>query len=116
MSEGISLHQVCHDAIYLDRTFNAGQFLQSLDRIHRLGLDPAIDTTIYFLMTRDTIDEAVNGRVERKATNLGTMLDDPGLATMALPDDEDYGSPLDVGDDADIAVLFAHLRGDNDAA
>ena len=52
MSEGISLHQVCHDAIYLDRTFNAGQFLQSVDRIHRLGLDPAIDTTIYFLMTR----------------------------------------------------------------
>lgn len=116
MSEGISLHQVCHDAIYLDRTFNAGQFLQSVDRIHRLGLDPAIDTTIYFLMTRDTIDETVNGRVERKAKSLGTMLDDPGLATMALPDDEDYGNPIDVGDDADIAVLFAHLRGEDDPA
>jgi hypothetical protein len=113
MSEGISLHQVCHDAIYLDRTFNAGQFLQSVDRIHRLGLDPSIDTTIYFLMTRDTIDEEVNRRVERKAQNLGTMLDDPGLATMALPDDEDYGSPIDVGDVDDIAALFAHLRGDD---
>lgn len=116
MSEGISLHQVCHDAIYLDRTFNAGQFLQSVDRIHRLGLDPSVDTTIYFLITRDTIDESVNSRVERKAKNLGTMLDDPGLATMALPDDEDYGSPIDVGDDADIAALFAHLRGEHDVA
>jgi len=115
MSEGISLHQVCHDAIYLDRTFNAGQFLQSVDRIHRLGLDPAIDTTIYFLETQNTIDQTVNARVERKARNLGTMLDDPGLATMALPDDEDYGSPIDVGDNDDIAALFAHLRGEPDA-
>lgn len=115
MSEGISLHQVCHDAIYLDRTFNAGQFLQSVDRIHRLGLDPAIDTTIYFLETQNTIDQTVNARVERKARNLGTMLDDPGLATMALPDDEDYGSPIDVGDNDDIAALFAHLRGEADA-
>lgn len=116
MSEGISLHQVCHDAIYLDRTFNAGQFLQSVDRIHRLGLDPDVDTTIYFLLTLDTIDETVDRRVERKARNLGTMLDDPGLATMALPDDEDYGAPIDVGDDADIAELFAHLRGDDDSS
>ena len=36
VGEGISLHHVCHDAIYLERTFNAGQYLQSVDRIHRL--------------------------------------------------------------------------------
>ena len=111
MSEGISLHQVCHDAIYLDRTFNAGQYLQSIDRIHRLGLPADTETTIYILLTLDTIDESVDSRVALKARNLGTMLDDPGIATMALPDDEDYGSPIDAGDDADIAALFAHLRG-----
>ena len=37
-AEGISLHTVCHHAIYLDRNYNAAQFLQSMDRIHRLGL------------------------------------------------------------------------------
>ena len=26
--EGISLHEVCHHAIYLDRTFHATQFMQ----------------------------------------------------------------------------------------
>lgn len=116
MSEGISLHLVCHDAIYLDRTFNAGQFLQSVDRIHRLGLSPDVETRIYFLMTEDTIDESVDARVSHKAKNLGTMLDDPGIATMALPDDEDYGSPIDPGDEADIGALFAHLRGESDDA
>jgi hypothetical protein len=115
MSEGISLHLTCHDAIYLDRTFNAGQYLQSIDRIHRLGLDRSVKTTIYTLLAKDTIDEAVDARVALKARNLGTMLDDPGIATMALPDDEDYGSPIDAGDDKDIAALFAHLRRTADA-
>jgi hypothetical protein len=112
MGEGVSLHQVCHDAIYLDRTFNAGQYLQSVDRIHRLGLPPDVDTNITFLITADTIDEVVASRIVVKATNLGVMLDDPSIATMALPDDDDVGAPIDVGDDGDIAALFAHLRGD----
>lgn len=115
MSEGISLHIECHDAIYLDRTFNAGQYLQSVDRIHRLGLPLGTETRITLLVTAETIDNAVGRRVEHKAKNLGTMLDDPGIAPMALPDDEDYGSPVDTGDDADVAALFAHLRGDDDA-
>src|SRR5439155_10611516 len=36
--EGISLHHVCHNAIYVGRTFNAAHYLQSRHRIHRLGL------------------------------------------------------------------------------
>jgi hypothetical protein len=114
MGEGVSLHQVCHDMIYLERTFNAGQYLQSVDRIHRLGLERSTETNIYFLITEGTIDEAVSARVELKSTNLGTMLDDPAIATMALPDEEDVGDPIDVGDHGDIAALFAHLRGEPD--
>jgi SNF2 family DNA or RNA helicase len=111
LGEGVSLHQVCHDAIYLERTFNAGQYLQSVDRIHRLGLAPDVETTIYFLVTEETIDELVARRIEIKAKNLGTMLDDPAIATMALPDADDVGDPIDVGDSGDIAALFDHLRG-----
>jgi hypothetical protein len=111
-SEGLSLHHICHDAIYLERTFNAGQYLQSVDRIHRLGLPPGTETRVTFLVSVGTIDALVASRVERKAWLLGEMLDDPDIATMALPDDEDYGSPIDAGDPEDIAALFAHLRGE----
>ncbi len=111
MSEGVSLHHECHDAIYLERTFNAGQYLQSIDRIHRLGLAPDQETRITFLLTSDTIDEIVDGRVRVKAERLAEMLDDPNLATVALPDDEDVGAPIDDGED--IAALFAHLRGEH---
>jgi SNF2 family DNA or RNA helicase len=108
-SEGVSLHEVCHDAIYLERTFNAGQYLQSIDRIHRLGMSPDQDTQITFLVMSNTIDEVVDGRVREKAERLGDMLNDPDIVTMALPDDEDYGPAID--SEADIAVLLAHLRG-----
>jgi SNF2 family DNA or RNA helicase len=111
--EGISLHQVCHRAIYLDRTFNAGQFLQSVDRIHRLGLDREKETTIKLLVSEGTIDEVVDQRVFTKAERLGEMLDDPSILEMALPDDEDYGQPLDSVEDMD--ALLRHLRGDGDA-
>lgn len=110
MSEGVSLHQVCHDAIYLDRTFNAGQYLQSIDRIHRLGLAPGQETRITFLLTTGTVDEVIDSRIKEKAERLGEMLDDPDLSTMALPSEEDYGPALDSA--ADMVALFAHLRGD----
>lgn len=110
MSEGVSLHQICHDAIYLDRTFNAGQYLQSVDRIHRLGLAPGQETRITFLLTSGTIDEVIDSRIREKAERLGEMLDDPDVSTMALPSDEDYGPALDSA--ADVVALFAHLRGE----
>lgn len=106
MSEGVSLHDACHDAIYADRTFNAGQYLQSLDRIHRLGLPPGTETTITFLVCRSTIDEGVGDRVEVKAKRLAELLSDPALVTMALPDEEAHGEWID-SDDSN--VLFAHL-------
>lgn len=111
MSEGVSLHQVCNDAVYLDRTFNAGQYLQSLDRIHRLGLSPDATTNISFLLTTGTIDEVIDVRIREKALRLGEMLDDPDLTTMALPSDEDYGPAIETDDD--LVALFAHLRGDH---
>lgn len=109
-SEGVSLHKHCHDAIYLDRTFNAGHYLQSIDRIHRLGM-PKVDTRITFLVTLETIDVTVNQRVKEKAETLGGILSDADVATMALPEDDDFESVIDTGDD--IEALFAHLRGED---
>src|SRR3546814_10790138 len=35
VGESISLHKACRTAIYFDRAFNAGRYIQSKDRIHR---------------------------------------------------------------------------------
>jgi SNF2 family DNA or RNA helicase len=107
LAEGVSLHHTCHDAVYVDRTFNAGQYLQSLDRIHRLGLRPDAETRIYLLTARGTIDERVQRRVEEKMRRLARMLDDPSLVNMALPDDEDFGGVID--DEADLDEILRHL-------
>ncbi len=111
VGEGVSLHHHCNDAVYLDRTFNAGQYLQSLDRIHRLGLAPEVTTRITVLVTPGTIDDVVAQRVGEKTQRLGAMLDDPDIVTMALPDEDDVGAPFEAGDIADVHALFAHLRG-----
>jgi len=37
VAESISLHKGCHNAIYLERDYNCSSFLQSKDRIHRVG-------------------------------------------------------------------------------
>jgi len=74
-AESISLHKVCRDAIYLDRTFNCGQYMQSLDRIHRLGLSPDETVTYYLLIARKTIDETVDRRLEVKERNMLQLLD-----------------------------------------
>ncbi|MDN4473463.1 DEAD/DEAH box helicase [Demequina zhanjiangensis] len=108
MSEGISLHHWCHDAIYIDRTFNAGQYLQSLDRIHRLGLPEDTETRVTILTASSTIDDRVNSRVEDKTRRLALMLNDPALTQMALPDDDDTGDVID--DMLDLAEVMEHLR------
>ena len=106
MSEGVSLHHHCHDAIYVDRTFNAGQYLQSIDRIHRLGLAPGTQTRIRFLVCRETVDETVDERIRIKAERLAVMLSDTSLVTMALPDEEAYGEWVEPDD---LDVLLQHL-------
>jgi hypothetical protein len=107
MAEGISLHHHCHDAVYIERTFNAGQYLQSLDRIHRLGLGADEETRVTLLVSSSSIDERVHRRLEDKTRLLAAMLADPGLARMSLPDEDDPGVALDSS--LDLAEVLAHL-------
>ncbi len=114
IGEGISLHQVCHDAIYLERTFNAGHYLQSVDRIHRLGLKPDTETRVTILSSTDTIDETVEMRVREKTDRLGTLLQDSGLSVMSLPATPEEGLDGESGlgvDDSDYALVARHLAG-----
>jgi SNF2 family DNA or RNA helicase len=108
LGEGISLHHECHDAIYIDRSFAAGQFLQSLDRIHRLGLLPDTATHVTVLAARDTIDEVVEQRLRIKLEFLGTILDDPAVQELAdLAEEPPVGGGLD---QQDLQALMGHFR------
>ncbi|MFJ8376750.1 DEAD/DEAH box helicase [Streptomyces sp. NPDC094461] len=108
LGEGISLHHDCHDAVYVDRDFAAGRFLQSLDRIHRLGLAPETETRITVLASAGSIDEVVEQRLGDKLLFMGRILDDPTVQELADLDDEPaIGGGLD---HRDLQALMGHLR------
>jgi SNF2 family DNA or RNA helicase len=97
--EGISLHTVCHDAIYLDRSYVSTHYLQSIDRIHRLGLAPDVETNIYIYQTKapaglGSIDLSVSRRLAAKLRNLQMLLEDPDLHQLAF-DEETADDPVD---------------------
>jgi SNF2 family DNA or RNA helicase len=107
LGEGISLHHVCHDAVYVDRDFMAGRFLQSLDRIHRLGLAPGTDTRVTVLAARDTVDQVVEVRLDQKLEFMGRILDDPTVQQLAdLEEEPSVAAGLAP---SDIEVLLRHM-------
>ena len=92
-SEGISLHKACHHAIYVDRTYNAAHYLQSRDRIHRLGIPQGTETHIYILesvVPRNvgSIDRSVSRRMSQKLRIMHEALDDFDLQKLALDEEE----------------------------
>ena len=111
LGEGISLHQQCHTAIYVDRTYNAGLYLQSVDRIHRLGLSPDQKTSIFLLESAGTIDQNVSSRLEIKIGRLASALKDPGLPLVSLPNDDHQFVIDELGDldSYDAHDLYSHL-------
>ena len=78
-SESISLHRACQNAVYLDRTYDAALFLQSIDRIHRLGLPEDADVTVHILQStvdnEETIDHLVDASLLTKQAAMEALLD-----------------------------------------
>lgn len=114
--EGISLHTVCHEALYLDRSYVSTHFLQSIDRIHRLGLDPNEITNVHIFQTRapqglGCIDHSVSRRLATKVRAMQQLLDDRDLHQIAL-DEENAEEPVDYDVDLqDIVDLVEELEG-----
>lgn len=80
VSESISLHKACHNAIYIERSFNAAHFIQSKDRIHRYGLPDGIETNYYYLVSENSIDETIDERLSIKEKRLIEIME-----TMPIP-------------------------------
>jgi SNF2 family DNA or RNA helicase len=74
-AESISLHKECSHAIYYDLSYNCAQYLQSLDRIHRVGGSETKVAHYHFLQYADTIDEDILSSLRRKAINMGAIVD-----------------------------------------
>ncbi|NQU35436.1 MAG: DEAD/DEAH box helicase [Bacteroidetes bacterium] len=105
-SEGISLHYQCHHAIYIDRTFNAVHWLQSQDRIRRIGQEK--EPVFEILFHQNTIDERIDLRLRDKVRVMQEVLDDYTINVEKEPiqyvDDEDNVESYD-GFDIDFKDL-----------
>ena len=103
LAESVSLHSVCHDAIYFEYSYNLVHLLQSKDRIHRLGLPDDQYTQYYYhqisYQTEDgawSLGEAVYNRLKEKEQIMLDAIDNHVLE--ALPTSKE-----------DLEIIFAKL-------
>jgi SNF2 family DNA or RNA helicase len=112
-SESISLHSSCHNAIYLDRTYDCALFLQSIDRIHRLGLPPGTKVTIHILLATynggPTIDHLVDASLLAKDASMRLLLEGANLGPISLADDPSADAE---GNEQDLETLLRYLLGE----
>ena len=102
IAESVSLHRnkrgepVCQNAIYLERSFNAGQFMQSIFRIFRIGSDPKTPVTNTYLSSvysdghTRTIDDVILDRLRERSDRMFRLMND---STRLVPLDletDDY--------------------------
>ena len=74
-AESVSLHKSCSHAVYYDLSYNCAQYLQSLDRIHRVGGSETTPAHYYFLQYEDSIDDDILMNVQKKATSMSAVID-----------------------------------------
>ena len=102
VAESISLHKACHNAIYLERSFNCAHFLQSKDRIHRYGLPQGTDTNYYYILSEDSVDETIDTRLREKERRMMDIIENTPIPLFLNTTDEG---------DADIkAILNDYVR------
>jgi SNF2 family DNA or RNA helicase len=113
-AESISLHSRCHTAIYLDRTHDCARWLQSIDRIHRLGLPEGVTVEIHVPVTvngaRPTIDALVDASLQRKTATMSQLLEGAELRTAQAPDQDTLA--VAEGSQEDLEELLRYLLGE----
>jgi len=74
-AESISLHKTCFHAIYYDLSYNCAQYLQSLDRIHRVGGSERHQANYYFLQYENSIDQDIITNLNNKAERMYSLIE-----------------------------------------
>ena len=103
VAESISLHKACHNAIYMERSFNAAHFVQSKDRIHRYGLAPGTKTNYYYVLSRDSVDETIDIRLYEKERRMTEIME-----SMPIPLFNNISD--DIGDEDIKALIKDYVR------
>ena len=88
-AESVSLHKACAHAAYYDLSYNCAQYLQSLDRIHRVGGSEHREAHYHFLQYEDTIDSDILANVQAKADRMSHVIDrDYAVYSLDMFDDD----------------------------
>jgi len=82
-SEAISLHKNCHNAIYIDTGFNSVFWLQSIDRIRRIGQKD--EPIIHVLKHENTLDDRIEQRLRDKVNLMQEVLNDDSILAEQFP-------------------------------
>lgn len=93
----------CHNAIYLERSFNAAHFVQSKDRIHRYGLKEGTKTNYYYILSEDSIDETIDARLAEKEHRMNEIME-----SMPIPLFDNASD--DLGDEDIKALIKDYVR------
>jgi SNF2 family DNA or RNA helicase len=98
VSESISLHKGCRNAIYLERDYNCAMFLQSRDRIHRVGLTRDQKPNFYYIISNDSVDEVIDNRLKEKIALMENLINDDIPLFSRLDDDDETNIITDLLD------------------
>lgn len=112
LGEGVSLHHSAQAQLHVDRTFNAGLYLQALDRTHRVGMPDGTTARVTLLVATGTIDERVDESLRAKLIAMDAVLQDPTLRLLASGQNR-LSSDLS---QEDVRVLLRHLKDERDAS
>ena len=74
-AESVSLHKTCSNAIYYDLSYNCAEYLQSLDRIHRVGGSEKKVSYYRFLQYADTFEHEILRNLMEKAKRMADIID-----------------------------------------
>lgn len=95
LAESVSLHSVCHDAVYMEYSYNLVHLLQSKDRIHRLGLKKGQYTQYHYIMTdfqhcgmEISFDEKIYSRLREKEELMLEAINDDHLEKTSTSDED----------------------------
>jgi hypothetical protein len=94
VGESISLHKnaqgqkVCSNALYLERNFNCAQYLQSRDRLHRVGISDDVKVNYHFFKIQGTLDDHLDQSLKRKSRIMQEFIESESIPLILLEDSD----------------------------
>ena len=125
IAESVSLHQnkngipVCQNVIYLERSYNAGQYMQSLFRVYRVGSNKDLPVSYYFYESTfnggiSSIDNTIHNILDNRTTTMFDILDDEfKLTPISMGRELDDESEEEFDDDVEDEIIQKEIF-DND--